>query len=613
MLIIDDNMFRLAKMQEKLLKVSNINREENLNKYKQTILQIDAQAYSSLLEEIKKIDDHNQSLENELKFLENIKYAYEQLLELQQNFKNLCELYGKEELKLSDLSNLNIEYIENRINAINGYLQNIKNIETNKIRIEDLNESLIDEEKKKIYLDHKLSSLEKALRENFLNAEGRYIIDGKLIPTSVILEYKSIDIDINQLLSNNELLEEQIIKFTEEKRETTEKLRTAEVCYNNISNEESKQILEEIQIDELKARYKVTMLKILKLISKNMDNYDEVKAKRENLLELIKYRLYCLEELGNHISIDPFGRTKIKEQLDIINSITNNTEVINKLRKELSELNSRTEEMISQNNNYLILLSDTKKIIENKIGLNDITKTHIDLKNEKTKNKIITANQIIKIINIPSTINIDRVNQKTTGVIKRVNQMINGPRIKETEKTIVEPDLIIIPKNESNVNEESNIVLLETPNSIEEKEIVEIDLTETTNELTLDDAKEEIMEEKTPTTEVKKIPSNISVELFETVSPFTEPQLFMDRNDEEPLKTEQPPVITFPEFNVNEPQVTPELSSSDSLEMPQAFWPTQEDSSETVTNINDEKLSFDEQINILMSTENNDKKLKKIA
>jgi len=92
MLIIDENMYRLAKMLETLLKVSNTNKEENLKKYIETVLQIDSKAHSDILEEIKHINEHNQSLEKELEFLEKIKKAYDQLLELQSSFKNICHI-----------------------------------------------------------------------------------------------------------------------------------------------------------------------------------------------------------------------------------------------------------------------------------------------------------------------------------------------------------------------------------------------------------------------------------------------------------------------------------------------------------------------------------------
>ena len=76
MLVIDDNMFRLAKMQETLLKVSVENRDENLKKYRDIVMEIDTKAFADLLEEVKHINEHNQSLEDELQFLEGIKNAY---------------------------------------------------------------------------------------------------------------------------------------------------------------------------------------------------------------------------------------------------------------------------------------------------------------------------------------------------------------------------------------------------------------------------------------------------------------------------------------------------------------------------------------------------------
>ena len=41
MLDLDDNMFKLAKMLETLLKISSVDRKQNLEKYKKTVLEID--------------------------------------------------------------------------------------------------------------------------------------------------------------------------------------------------------------------------------------------------------------------------------------------------------------------------------------------------------------------------------------------------------------------------------------------------------------------------------------------------------------------------------------------------------------------------------------------
>ena len=132
MLVIDDDKLKLAKMQERLLRATDSNRENNLNNYRKTVSEIDSEVFGSLLEVVKTIGEHNHSLEEELEFLRGIKESYEQLRELQLGFISVCELYGSDDLGLSDLSQLNIEYIENRIVVIEGYLLNIRNIETKK-------------------------------------------------------------------------------------------------------------------------------------------------------------------------------------------------------------------------------------------------------------------------------------------------------------------------------------------------------------------------------------------------------------------------------------------------------------------------------------------------
>ena len=127
MLLIDDSLFKLAKMLESLLKVDASSRDINLNKYKDIVIEIDSKAYDSFLDEIKQVNLYNHTLEDELNVLERLKDTYNQLNELQCNFKNVCELYDYD-LKLSDLTVINIDYIDNRINVINGYLINVKNI-----------------------------------------------------------------------------------------------------------------------------------------------------------------------------------------------------------------------------------------------------------------------------------------------------------------------------------------------------------------------------------------------------------------------------------------------------------------------------------------------------
>ena len=627
MLVIDSNMFKLARMQETLLKVSAENREENLKKYKEIVLEIDAKAYYDILEEIKHIDEHNHSLEDELHFLESIMNTYNQLLELQLSFKRICETYGDDELKLSDLSRLNIEYIENRINAINGYLVNLKNIEINKEKLQNLNEQLIDEEKKKISLDKKLLELEDTLRNNFCSAEGRCLVDGNLVYTSVISEYEKIGFDFKQLLDDNAYLKSLLSEIEREKNEVSEKVRVAEVCYNSILTADSKQVLNEINLEFFKVKYKLIMLKILELLAQNNDNYDLFNKKRENILELIKYRLSYMEHLGMKISIDPFSRTKVKEQLSTVASLTDNSKVINVIRKEISRLNSWTEEMISQNNNYLITLSDTRDLIESNLGLGDIDISSVVSFEELLVKQEVANNQVVSVRNIPSKLNMNIVIQKTVSVIKRVNQMMNSSKVTKIElKEEVVPELIIVKDVVNEIKKEEDVVV--SPEIVIAKEFEN----EFENSVLIDDVIEE--DEKSLVIDEEKnkneVSGTVNFDLFETVTPFEAPSLFMERTEDtskdnvidslEPLTLieeneidsldEENEIDSLDEENFEE-ELTLQFTEPEEVEfddekseevMPEAFWVTQEEELDD----EEEIISFDDQINALLSSENND-------
>lgn len=583
MLIIDENMFRLAKMQETLLKVSNSNRDENLNNYKNLVKEIDTKAFSDILDEIKHISKHNHSLEEEVQFLETIKNAYDQLLELQSSFKKVCQMYGNSELELSDLSKLNIDYIDNRINTINGYLVNIRNIDINKKKIQELNEQLVVEEKNKIYLDNKLLEMERALRNNFINAEGRFILNGELQFASVVSEYKSLEFDFNELLNDNSLLAVKLSQLENKKMEISESVRVAEICYNNLLNTESKQILNDLNSELLMVDYKLTMLKIIELVSRNCIDYNDFVNKRKQLIDLIKYRVSCMKQLGKVISIDPFGRTKVEEQLEVVLSLSDSSKIINKIRKELGELNLRTEEMLSQNNNYLISLNDTKELIENRIGISDINISSVELPFDELQVEIKAGeNQVVSVKDIPNTFNMNIASQKTASVIKRVNRMLDRNSHEEgvaIATEVVTPELVIVPK------------------AIDEIETEKTSLSDM--DAKLDGELEKVSSED-------KTTSNEDLTgLFETVIPFEEPSLFVDKTDESVVNDLVLPNIDVTSAGLN--SVVPENiiefqpTVSDSAVMPEAFWVTQED---TEPNLEEETtLSFDDQIKALLSTE----------
>ena len=596
MLLIDDNMLKLSKMLETLLERLPNERQVNLKKYENTVKEIDRNAFDSLLDEIDQFNNHNQTLEDELQFLEQIKCYYEQVFEMQLNFRTVSELYGDSQLELSDLSQIDIEYIDYRISIISGYLINIKNIDSNKKKLEELNESLIEKEKNDELLRTRLKEYEEELRNNFITAEGRCMIDGKLSYISVVSEYEKLGYDFRYLLDNSVDLMKELKSVTQCKIDAEDKMRAAEVCYNSVPNSESRQILDEIMDEFLDVKYRLTMLKIIELLSKSYDNYDPFKDKREKLLDLIKYRKNCLDRLGKCISIDPFSRTRVSEQLDMISSFKDNSRIISKLKKDIAQLSQRVEDMIEQNNTYMVSINTTQNLIVEKKDedVNDNGGITIPFSmNDYVSEKTVLDNQLVDIKVIPLTFNIDRVLQKTRSVVKRCYEMVNGSSLnKSNDNNSVTPNLVIVqqPVSFEKTGDDNNLF----------KDLDSSSLTEMSSGISEDDTDE----------------SSRNDSIFETLEPFESTPLFTDRldNNNENKKVENNDFLDlkFDTSNKNDNLELVLKMNDDTIddEMPDAFWVTQED------NMEDKKedviLSFDEQIDALLANDS-DAKVKKLV
>lgn len=465
MLSIDD-LRKLAEMQEKLLRISINDRDVNLEKYKDIVRQIDEYYFSNLLYDIKHISEHNQTLEEELQFLEQIISAFEQVLVEQVKFKNVCELYGDNGLELSDLSMIDKEYIDSRKNAISGYLINQKNISDAKKELDLLSGKLRDEEIKNNDLKKRLLQYEEVLRNNFVDAEGRYLNGMVLEYVSVLSEYKKLGYDFKELLVNSDKVKEMLSDVYDEMKDANDKLKTAELCYEKIPSVDSKSVLDEISLENTKVRYKLTMVKILDLLCSDTDNYDMFLKKRKDIFDLIKYRLEYIKKLGVSVSIDPFSRTKVFDQIKVVEVIPDNSKNIHKIRKSITELNSRLEEMISIRDSEKEEINNIKDIIierevvtdvsdDENISMNDIVSDNIGIDDVKEIDDVIDkdisldkvdvlGNQVVSVRDISYKLNMDIISQKTGQVIRRVNEMVNKvpvTRIPISEDFV--PELVI--------------------------------------------------------------------------------------------------------------------------------------------------------------------------
>lgn len=429
MIDINDNDFKLLKMNESLL--SKIKDKDLIDKtirdYSLLAKKIDERNYQEFISRIKN-KKHNQTLEEELSYLEELENEYTQLEELQCKFRNIYNMYCDDELSLSDLSTIKIDKIRERKNLISGYLINIKNIDTTKGELEKFNEQLIFEDKKKTNNREKYLRLEEELKNAFINAEGRK--ETVSAYTSVKNEYEENGFDIQRLVNDKEYLNSKLIEVQNIRKEKEDLLKTGKICYENMPSKENKEVLNSLNVDAIVARYQLSLLKIVNLIVNYQDSYDKLLEKREQLLDLIKKRVSYLGTLGKKFVVDPFSRIKIQEQVGYIEtSLEDNTRMISRIRKSINESSNKLEELMNKNSEYLMIIpQEHDDYIVDKLSFSDVDVSSVDdniLVGDWTN--IVDSvydNQVISVKEMPNSFKKDIVSEKTRGVITRVYEMV---------------------------------------------------------------------------------------------------------------------------------------------------------------------------------------------
>ena len=636
MLLIDENKMKLLKMTEKLLEVAIENRDKVLADYKNITVEIDNSLFLALIEKIKNTDYHNHSLEEQFVILSDIENEYNELYELECSFKNTYETYSKDELVLSDLNKILIDKIRNKLNAIQGYLLGTKIVEESKNKIEDLNIKLVAEEKKRLQIQEKFRDLELKLKENFINAEGRiYDYQANLKYTSVIQEYNEIGFDIKKMLNDCKTIDEEINKMNLAMNSSEEKLKAAKICFDNDRSRQNEDVYNSILKENAYLKYKYLLLNIASLIAKEYVDYNMLKQKRNSLIMLNKQRVECLNLLGIRLSIDPIDRIKINEQLSLIESIGNNEEKIATIRKEIVNLSSIIENKIDDNRHFQLITATDDDFIADSQNLDDLTKNNNIYIEATDKKDEISDNEVISIHDVNSSFMLQRAQEKTHEVVKRVYEMFCIEP--DTKEEVTSPELVIskeqeFPETSENLNmdlDKSN----ENNNSgnddkelednlifddiIEEEHNHENGNDNAFNDSLSDDlftseSNEEIFNDSTPK-EKELLPEE---NIFEDVSqPFDSIPLFSDKYDSDETIATNTDILPANEndnsktneedINNNIP-VVPKNDVDDSMNMPEIFWSVEDNNNQAVQ----EGVSFDEQIDALMDEH---KVLKKVS
>lgn len=530
MIDINDNDFKLLKMNESLL--SKIKDKDLIDKtikdYSLLAKKIDERNYQEFISRIKN-KKHNQTLEEELSYLEELENEYTQLEELQCKFRNIYSMYCDDELSLSDLSTIKIDKIRERKNLISGYLINIKNIDTTKGELEKFNEQLIFEDKKRTNNRERYLRLEEELKNAFINAEGRK--ETVSAYTSVKNEYEENGFDIQRLVNDKEYLNSKLIEVQNIRKEKEDLLKTGKICYENMPSKENKEVLNSLNVDAIVARYQLSLLKIVNLIVNYQDSYDKLLEKREQLLDLIKKRVSYLGTLGKKFVVDPFSRIKIQEQVGYIEtSLEDNTRMISRIRKSINESSNKLEELMNKNSEYLMIIpQEHDDYIVDKLSFSDVDVSSVNdniLVGDWTN--IVDSvydNQVISVKDIPNSFKKDIVSEKTRGVITRVYEMViedSALDIKPLEDRN-ERENSLLETQEVNILHDNNTLEDTLKHDDENEELSKTNWQD--NGFLIDDITSSI---KIDNTKKKKL-DNDNLFMDNMSSPFNEIELFGDK------------------------------------------------------------------------------------
>ncbi len=592
MSVIDDNKMKLLKMREKLLSLNND--DEVLEEYKKIACDIDSNLYTSIIDKINNNADYiNYPLEKQLEFLIDLQECFDEYNKFQKNVIKVCNQHFIQGFELTNASLIRIDEIRKRINSIKKFLENERVIYENRLELDRLNNEYISEEQKANMFQERVLALDEELKNNVLKAEGRKMgSSGEIEYVSILTEAKDLKIDLKQALSSDSIIDDEIMKTEDLADDANERLKSAQICYENNSNAIYKDVYFSIRKETVSIKYRLVFLKIIKLVSSYNSTYKQASRKRNELVQLIKDRNNLLEQLDVKYLYDPFDRIGLKEQLEMIRVFGNNYDKVQNARKSMELLSSDTDERIAENKKYSDYFKINIELIGNKVEI--LPDEEIVPKKDTT---VMLHNRIMRVRSAPADFKIDRVREKTSAVIKRIYAVMD--LAKEKNKTEnVSPNLVIESDNDTQVFDD-----FDNDMTLEDDDLVEngTDLFEETKPL----------EDTTVKTSDKMDTTN----LFTEVNPFLEPQLFDDRYDDGTVFNNQQPVLTensvLPntslEPNINEPTPT---TVDINVSMPDVFWET---SNEPVTDDNPTGVSFDEQIAALIGGEESSKTKKLVS
>ena len=415
------------------------NREEMLSNYEETAKEVDKLrhgVYEELLaskmyttttleEEADRLKDLTSFIENRITERNEFQDDY---IKITSNFlDDLPKISMEDELDDYRLRLDNIlEYLNNskEIEVLNGRLKELRdtlqekyeNKANNEIINQKLEDELIDEYNKIISRDDYYASL------NYMD------IDAELVKVSVSLNDK-LEV-MNTFISSYDALKNAGISGAEREE------------YLSYVSDAKKDYYVELE--------KMYMLNIYKLVLDKENDYDALYQKRDKIANLLKERLAKRNELEitSRDELEYFAKL-CNEQFSIIKSQKYNIENIDRLILEISDAETRLEELDKANNREeIVALLDEFSVDKRKIEKIELPKeeiVHNEVIKKNNDERLIKPSNMVVKISEPVKINVRNAVDTAKLVMKKVvivlePKKFNGKRdkIKEAEKELEE-------------------------------------------------------------------------------------------------------------------------------------------------------------------------------
>ena len=458
--------------------------------------------------------------------------------------------------RLTSLINLIEDRINERKEFVNDYIKITNNLlddlpvipgedelDDYKLRLANINEYLSNKEEID-NLNNKLVELRDALAEKYENKASSELINSRL-EDELIDEFNKIVIRDEYYNSLNYMdIDSELVKIDSNLNDKFEVMNTFVSSYEalknaGISGAEREEYLSYVMdskndyYHELEKKY---VLNIYKLVLDKQNNYDNLYHKRENIDELLTKRINDRRKLDITMrdDLDYFSRL-CNEQFSIIKSQKINMENIEKLITQISNTESRLEELDKANSRYEIVslldeFSVERPEIE-KIDLPVEEEIHEEvIKKNKEENEDRPANLVIKVSE-PVKMNVRNASDTAKLVMKKVVIVLEPKKFNGTRDKLAEAE------KELEERKKQEEMLKETYQAENTDDIfVTMDIDNKT-----DDGSDDVFVTTDGNTEVKidipdskDIPTEIFIDEPEPMKPadlFSETDPFLDDNE----------------------------------------------------------------------------------